>query len=222
LYYARLAPDDTVVETPLATDVCFCCKTAVQPVGPDIVVAWRHIFPGSLRDFGFARFSAGAPPPANVTPTRVSQDDWKLDACPDDGPAVATDATGTLHVAWPSVVEGAGGERAVFYATSVDGRRFTARRRLNDPAAGVASHPQIAVSSTGDVTVVWDQALEGARRTFIAERRADRWSPPAPLSNGHPASYPAVALTPDGAVVVWTSHTAPYSEIGVSRRPGPR
>jgi thioredoxin 2 len=67
-------------------------------VGPDIVVAWRHIFPGSLRDIGFARFSAGAPPPANVTPTRVSQDDWKLDACPDDGPAVATDATGTLHV----------------------------------------------------------------------------------------------------------------------------
>jgi hypothetical protein len=42
--------------------------------------------------------TAGGPPPANVTPTRVSQDDWKLDACPDDGPAVATDATGTLHV----------------------------------------------------------------------------------------------------------------------------
>ena len=149
----------------------------------------------------------------------MSHDDWKLEACPDDGPAVAVDATGMLHIAWPSVTDTASGQRAVFYASSPDGRTFTTRRRLDNPAAGVASHPQIAVSPAGDVTVVWDQALEGTRRTFLVEGRGDRWSAVEPLSNGSPASYPAVAATADGTIVVWTNHSTPYSGIAVSRRP---
>lgn len=222
LYYARLAADGTVVEAPLATDVCFCCKTAVQPVGADVIVAWRHIFPGSLRDIGIARFPAEAPVSPVAAPARVSEDDWKLDACPDDGPAVAADASGALHIAWPSVIDGPGGQRAVFYATSADGRTFSARKQLNDPAAGVASHPQIAVSADGDVTVVWDQAIEGTRRAYVAQGRAGRWSAPAAVSSGVPASYPAAAATPGGALIVWTNHTAPHTEIAVARRSAPR
>src|SRR4029079_7772909 len=51
-------------------------------------------------------------------PVRVHEDDWKFDACPHAGPAIATDARGTLHVTWWT---GKDGNAGFFYAQSPDG-----------------------------------------------------------------------------------------------------
>ena len=42
------------LENPIAADVRFCCKTAVVTTGDNVSAAWRHIYPGSLRDIAFA------------------------------------------------------------------------------------------------------------------------------------------------------------------------
>ena len=94
------------------------------------------------------------------------------------------------------------GPAQIFIARSGDsGRTFAAPVGVSDDAA--------TARASG----------EQAPRVAIG---GDRWSAIEPLSNGSPASYPAVASTADGAVVVWTNHTTPYSASAVSQRPNHR
>lgn len=190
-----------VVESSIAANVCFCCKTALL-VRPDgVIAAWRHIFPGGIRDIAVARSNDGG-----VTfgaPVRVSADNWQIDACPDDGPAIAMDAAGTLHVAWPTMVEN-GGKKAmgIFHATSANGgRTFTPRRRV-DGGEGSAAHPVIAADASGRVAIAWDEMVEGARRVRV--RISD--APPVTVSEGRIATYPSLAAS-DGVIVGWTDQS---------------
>ena len=55
IYHATLASDGRMIETRIAEDVCFCCKTAVAVDSRGgVYAAWRHVFPGSMRDIAFA------------------------------------------------------------------------------------------------------------------------------------------------------------------------
>jgi hypothetical protein len=64
----------------------------------------------------------------------VSADNWVLDGCPENGPSLAVDAGGRVHVVWPTLVPGgtASSEPAMslFYATSADGIHFSRRQAL--------------------------------------------------------------------------------------------
>ena len=159
LFQAVLRPDGTRTETRVAENVCFCCKTGVA-TAPDgtVYVAWRHIYPPNLRDIAVARSTDGGR--TFAPPVRVSEDGWAIDGCPDDGPSIAVDAGGVLHVAWPTLVPGSDRGKGIFYSDSSDGgRTFAPRVRLDD-GGGAAAHPQLAVG--GDrVVVVWDQQGRG-------------------------------------------------------------
>ena len=216
IFQAVWRPDGTRDEARLASDVCFCCKTAVA-TGADgsVYVAWRHIFPPNLRDMAVARSSDGGR--TFGAPVRVSEDGWALDACPDDGPAIAVDARGLLHMAWPTLV---GEAKGIFYSYSADGgRTFAPRLRLDD-GSGPAAHPQITVA--GDrVAVVWDQG-SAPRRAYLREisSAAKSWAPKlgtAVTLSGEAAVYPVVAATPSALVAAWTAETPAGSEVRVRR-----
>ena len=222
LYQAVSWPDGKRSETRVATDVCFCCKTGVA-TAPDgtVYVAWRHIYPPNLRDMAVARSTDGGR--TFASPVRVSEDGWAIDGCPDDGPSLAVDARGVVHIAWPTLVPGSDSGKAIFYSYSQDGgRTFAARMRLDEGAAA-AAHPQLAVG--GDrVVVVWDQS-DGQRRvltrTISSDPKATAWTPilgqPKVLSAERSALYPAVAVTPTATVVAWTEEAQPGSLIRVRR-----
>jgi hypothetical protein len=67
-------------------------------------------------------------------PVRVSEDDWVLNGCPENGPALTVDANRRIHVVWPTLVPGATSDSeptlALFYATSKNGHEFTRRQRI--------------------------------------------------------------------------------------------
>ena len=91
LYHGTLAADGRMIETRIAEDVCFCCKTAVAVDSRGgVYAAWRHVFPGSMRDIAFAKSSDDG---RQFSPlVRVSQDNWQLNGCPEDGPSLAVDS----------------------------------------------------------------------------------------------------------------------------------
>jgi hypothetical protein len=220
LYHAVVGADGAAAESRLATDVCFCCKTATlvpstalatATLPGDVVVAWRHIYPNSERDIALsvrtARTGIFAPP------IRVSADRWQLQACPDDGPALAASGTGRLHVVWPSLAEpnAPTPEKAIFHARSTDGRTFTPRRRLDQPGSG-AAHPQVAAGAGGEALALWDASGDGGRQVValpIAE-------PSAPVVLG-PGTYPVAAATSRGFTVAWTSGSGDAATIRVAR-----
>ena len=213
IVHAMWRDGEAIVETPVADNVCFCCKTGVAARGGDVFVVWRHLFPGGVRDIAIARSADGGR--TFGAPVRVSADEWKIDACPDDGPALAIDGTGAIHVAWPTLLqEGASPHMAIFEAVSHDGgATFSPRARVDASATG-ASHPRIAVSAAGARAIVWDEvAAEGRRVMYRAGGAA------VPFAEGGSASYPAIVSAPDGFVVAWTEQAAGRSIVRVASAP---
>ena len=223
LYVASL--DGAVAPRAITGGVCYCCKTALATgIDGSLFAAWRHVYPGNIRDIAFTVSRDGGR--SFAAPLRVSEDKWELDGCPDDGPAMAVDAHNRVHIVWPTLVSGAtpGSDPtiALFYATSTDGRGFTPRERI--PAEGMAHHPQIAIGPDGSPTVAWDEGANGACRAIIARAAADgqpRFAREV-IGGLEAGVYPVVAPVRDGIVVAWTSGVGARSVVRVERVPAAR
>jgi hypothetical protein len=209
LYYAAA---DTP-ERELTKGVCYCCKTAMT-IGRDgaIHTAWRQVYPGNLRDIAFTTSrDAGV---SFSPPARVSADDWMIDGCPDDGPAMATDSSGTTHIVWPTVLKGVKPEGALFYANTRDGSTFSARTRIPTLGSIKPVHPQIVIDNAGGMLVAWDESVEGQR---VAAARSITVGSNGRISFGEiikldpqgSAMYPVMAATDSGVIAVWTSRSEP-------------
>src|SRR5258708_18711043 len=102
IYHAFWKGPDAPVETSVASNVCFCCKTAVATRGSDVFVAWRHLFPGGVRDIALARSTDGGR--TFLDPRRVSEDHRKLHACPAHRPSLALPAQGAVQGPAPPLI----------------------------------------------------------------------------------------------------------------------
>ena len=206
IYHARLA-GDAVAETRIASDVCFCCKTALAvDARGGVYAAWRHIFPGSMRDIAFAKSSDTGRRFGPVV--RVSEDNWQLNGCPEDGPSMAVADNGTIHLAWATLVGDEEPHKALFYSTSHDGATFTPRAPI--PATGTnPGRPQLVVNQAGGVVVVWEDVVGGTPRVFATTMPAAKAVAVEMLSGHEAASRPVISRTSSTEVVVaWTSRPA--------------
>jgi hypothetical protein len=200
-------------EREIAKGVCYCCKTAlVTGAGGAVFAAWRHVFAANIRDIAFAMSRDGGR--TFAPPVRVSQDHWQLDGCPDDGPALAVDERGVVHAAWPTVVSQPEPHKAIFYASSRDGRTFTERVRVSTELHN-AAHPQIAIAPRGGVFVVWDEIVNGQRQLLVSRGSEGHFRPAAPIGTSTPASYPAMTATSDSILVAATEGASSESVIRV-------
>jgi hypothetical protein len=207
LYYS-----DGGVERELFKGVCYCCKTAlVTGPGNEIYAAWRHVFPGNLRDMAFTMSKDGG---KTFSPLlRVAEDGWSINGCPDDGPAMAVDAKGVIHMVWPTVKNDTG---VILYATSKDGASFSAPVRVPTLGGPKPSHPQIAIGGDGRAIIAWDEAINGARQAAMVTVTTGAFATPVTIGAG---TYPVVAATDAGIVTAWTSGAASASVIKVKRLP---
>lgn len=207
---------------PIAGGVCYCCRTALA-TGPDggIYAAWRQVYAGNIRDIAFARSLDGGK--SFTAPERVSEDNWMLDGCPENGPSLVVDSHDRVHVVWPTLLPAADAKSeptlALFYATSSDGKTFTPRVRI--PTEGAAKHPQIALGSDGQLFIVWDEQDGGTRRVAAARTMTAGAGGMTfvrqTLEDASPGSYPVVASATDADVVAWTSGASGASVIRLAR-----
>jgi hypothetical protein len=218
LYFATLGGQRAIAIT---GGVCYCCKTGVAiGVNGAIYAAWRHVCPGNIRDVAFTWSGDGGR--TFAAPTPVSRDQWALDGCPENGPAIAVDVRERVHVVWPTLVKdtaaGSAPNLALFYAVR-SGDRFSPRQAI--PTSGTPRHPSLAAGTAGSLLVAWDEQTGGSRRVALA-RGATTGSAPMtftrlPHNTSVRAEYQAVAATADGFVAAWTSGTAERSTIRVER-----
>jgi hypothetical protein len=203
--------------------VCYCCKTSLA-AGPDgaLYAAWRHVYPGNVRDIAFTVSRDGGQ--TFAAPVRVSEDKWAIDGCPENGPSLAVDAERRVHVVWPTLVPGARGGAdtlGMFHAMSHDGRQFTLRQTV--PTEGVPRHVHVAAAPDGSIVLVWDEAIAGGRRVVFARGSIEasgrvRFRRQTLTALG-PASYPAVAVAAEGAVVAASAGGATDSTIRFTHVP---
>ena len=167
LFFAQLTGAESARS--IARGVCYCCKTAMATdTARTIYAAWRQVYPGNVRDIAFSKSSDGGR--TFSTPVRVSDDNWVLDGCPENGPAIALDAARRIHIVWPTLMPGTTSATSptlgLFYAMSKDGRRFTERQKI--PTQGVPRHVQVTVTPASQILVAWDEQSPGTRRIAIA------------------------------------------------------
>ena len=205
-------------ERSVATHVCFCCKTAIATSGNRVYAAFRDIYPGSLRDISVARSTDNGA--TFQEPIRLSEDGWKIEACPDDGPAMAADSHGGLHVTWPTMIAGDVPRKGIFYASlpspAAEGQKFSDRLRL-DAGDGDPAHPQIASDDHGTSAVIWDERL-GDRRRVVLRRVAEGKAAAPEVFEGPGLSYPAVAAAAGHWVAVWSAQGAAGRAVIEGRR----
>lgn len=204
----------------IARGVCYCCRTALVASEGSVYAAWRHVYADNHRDIAFAMsrdegrtFSA---------PVRVSDDNWQINGCPENGPAIALDRQRRVHVVWPTRVQtGASETLALFHAVSVDGTSFSPRARI--PTSGVAYHPRLISATDGSFVVAWDEAAGGERRVRLARGIPDRSGMvtfrPLDIGGAADGRYPAIAATPTHLIVAWTMRRSEATRIAVARVP---
>jgi len=220
LWFARLGG----AESPqaLTGGVCYCCKTTIATDSTGgIYAAWRHVYDGNIRDIAFTKSSDDGR--SFTPPLRVSDDNWVLDGCPENGPTMVVDSAKRVHIVWPTLVPGATRNSeptlALFYAMSADGKRFTARQRIS--TEGVPRHPQMIVDSKGGLIVAWDEQAKGTRRIAVARGSVDASGVARfvkqPFGDGVRAEYPTLASTSDSTLVAWTSGSVGQTVLRIER-----
>lgn len=217
LWFASL--DGAIPPRPIAGGVCYCCKTAMAVSGAWIAAAWRHVYPGNQRDIAFAQSMDGGR--TFSAPVRVSADNWKFDGCPENGPAIAIDRKGIVHVAWVTPRGGSeGAPLALYTASTADGSVFSPRSEVR--TAGAAGHVQIVAERGGGLVLAWDEAAAGGRMVRVARGSvgadgAVRFA--SPLTMPGRGDHPTLAAADSGTVLAWVRRDAAPPTIAVIRVP---
>jgi hypothetical protein len=141
----------------LAAEVCPCCKTSMA-AAPDgrVYISWRQVLPE-----GFRHIAVASTPDKGATFSEgviVSDDQWKIDACPVSGPSMAVNDKGVLNISWFAAGEakaGTGMETAgLFAARSTDGGKTFSERQMIGRGA-VSGTPVMLLDAKGEPASVF-------------------------------------------------------------------
>jgi hypothetical protein len=165
----------------LADHSCDCCRIALAASSEGApVVFWRHDFDDNIRDHAVAVLDG------KNEIHRVSHDEWKIEACPHHGPALAIAGDNVYHFAW---FDNAPKAHGLFYAQSLDkGQTFSAQMHFGDDAHQ-AGHPDV-LSQGREVILVWKE-FDGEVSVVRMIRSHDggvSWSQPSSAALTHDAS----------------------------------
>lgn len=204
LVHASVGDDMQVsAETPLDTRICDCCQTSVALTTDGPVIAYRDRTDEEIRDIYVVRRVG------NVwsEPERVHRDEWKIDACPVNGPAIdARDRR--VVVAW---FTGARDTAQVQLAFSGDGgATFGPPVRVDD--GNPAGRVDVILLESGAAVVSWvenvgDRAEVRARRFTEGAERGGAREPAVTIAQSTAArssGFPRMAAAEDEVFFAWT------------------
>lgn len=139
-----------------AAHSCECCRlqTDIDTDNKPVVV-WRHVFEGGIRDHALLKFKDWNTP-GEVT--RISYENWKIDACPHHGTGFSIANDGTYHAVWFS---NSPTQQGLFYGySSNQGKSFSKPVNFAKDGAG---HPHVLAIGK-QVFIVW-QHFDGKQTT---------------------------------------------------------
>jgi hypothetical protein len=193
----------------IAGNVCPCCRPSIAVVRGRVLIAWRQVEAGDLRDIHVA---ASADKGRTWSkPVLVSRDSWKIKGCPHCGPVLAT-LNDRVYVSW--FTEG-GGKPVVNLAYSDNGAESFSSKQAISNGTTDPTHPQITAGE-GKLAVVF-QARDGGSAAgfgkmgvYYREIRSDgSLSKLVRAGEGKgSATFPSVALGLSGRIFVGWSETA--------------
>ena len=206
LRFARLAGDGTIAEQGVLDSlVCDCCTTGAAPLGDGTVLVYRDRTPEEIRDIVVRRRVDGR----WSEPIDAGADNWHIEGCPINGPAVATLGK-SVAVAWFT----AAGDRArVRLAFSTDGAA-TFTPAVDVDANGPIGHVSVALVDEHNAFVSW-WARGSGKGAVLAVRRVTASgdlgaaTEVATSSSLHPDDVPQMTAVGGALLWAWTDSRDP-------------
>lgn len=214
LRFTTVAADGSLgPESRVDASVCDCCQTTMARTADGLVAAYRDRTADEVRDIYVTRrvngeWSEGRP---------VHRDGWVIDACPVNGPSLATQGD-TVVVAWFTAArEGEGdgqsrdgspgGPGRVLAAFSTDGgATFGAPVRVDDgdPMGRVAALPP----QRGGTLVSWLERTGSGAEVRVRRVEPGRVGPAYTVTGAaaqRATGFPRMVRTGDRVVFAWTA-----------------
>ncbi len=186
-------------EVVLDAKVCDCCQTAMVNTPRGLLAAYRDRSDDEFRDISLVR------PFANrIVPTDFSKDGWKINACPVNGPALASRGK-AVAAAW--FTQG-GGRARVRAALSADGGE-TFAPAIDIDGAFPLGRVDLAILETGDTLLTWlARGAEGTAEIKATLISAKSTMTPAfkvaTTSMVRASGFPRVELSGPEVIFAWT------------------
>lgn len=194
----------TAAERVLDERVCDCCQTSIAIASSGPVVVYRDRSADEIRDISIIRWTdSGWTPPSPVHP-----DQWKIDHCPVNGPAVAAEGD-HVTVAW---FTSSGDSGRVFLAQSHDGgATFAAPVRIDEGnpvgRVDVVSHGAGPIVSWMEFTS--ERQAEVRVRPVSREGRLGESTVIAHSSGERASGFPHIAVSRGYLIIAWTEAGSP-------------
>lgn len=196
-------------DTAIDTRVCECCPTSVAVSADGPIAAYRNRSAGEIRDIYVTRLAAGR----WTMPVPVHRDNFKIEACPVNGPAIAARDRDVV-VAWFTAPKD---ENRSFVAFSHDsGKTFTAPIRVDEK--GSLGRVGVVLQKDGSAIVGWVEFSATASQFEIRRVEPNGTRSPAvtvaPLSG---TRYPRLAQVRDELILAWTESEKDSSRVKTAR-----
>ena len=202
LAIARWGADGAVSAAPTILDqrTCDCCQTAAAVTSRGTVVLYRDRSDSETRDIAVRRLVQGA----WTEPVPLHGDDWTIDACPVNGPAIS--AIGErVAAAWFTGARDTAKVQVVFSTDA--GATFGAPVRID--AGAPAGRVDVELLDGGDAVVTWIERT--ARDTSEVRARIVRSDgtaePPltvSTLTQGRASGFPRMVRRKADIALAWT------------------
>ena len=202
---AHKALSDTMIDA----RVCECCPTGVALSADGPIAAYRDRTAGEIRDIYVTRLAAGR----WSAPARVHLDNFKIEACPINGPAIAASGKDVV-VAWFTAPKEVARSYVAF--SHDGGRTFGAATRVED--AGTLGRMQVALTPGGAAIVGWVE-FANEKSTFKV-RRIDATGTRGPAVAVAPVAgtrFPRMVVGKNEAVLAWTESEKDSSRVKTAR-----
>ena len=186
-------------EVPVDLRVCDCCPTTAVVTSDGPIAAFRNRTADEIRDIYVSRLENGK----WIEPKPVHQDNWRIDACPVNGPMLSARGR-DVAIAWFTA---AGDQGRAFVAFSQDaGRSFGAPIRLDDN--GALGRVDVELIPDGTAVASWIESAD--QRTQFRARRVQRSGTRSEavtvssIAGSRASGYPRIAANGDEMVFAWT------------------
>jgi len=179
--------------------VCDCCQTSAATTSMGVVLAYRDRSDKEIRDISVARFANGK----WLAPVTVGADNWEINGCPVNGPAIAARGN-AVAVAWFTQV---GNSPKAQIAFSTDGgARFGAATRIDTGETFGRLHVAMIDAERALVSSL-ERSPAGVQIVAREVSRDGRLSPSValgPATVDRAGGFARMVIAKQRAIVAWT------------------
>jgi hypothetical protein len=200
MMYTTIGPDGTLgPETTISSRVCDCCQPNSVRTSNGILTTYRQRTEKEIRDIAVVRFDGTK----WSEPKTVFDDNWHIDACPINGPAIAAHEN-QVGIVW---FTGVNDKPKVELAFSSDGgNNFAPPIQVDEgnPIGRVG----IAMLDSGSAVVTWLErgAKGGELKARLIDKDGTR-NPPIVIGStnaGSSSGFPRIERNGNTVIIAWT------------------